>query len=349
MDARELEDLSFRCLEGCGFCCTFPAEVSTRELGLLRARLKPKPVSVMFAGDRTHLQLQNKCGACTLLERRACGVYDLRPAHCRYFPFHVHFAEQPQIYVNRTCRGVERAEGANTRAAFHEQVMAIARPEDIAGHEKAAREAYGTFKRKALRANAWGDVDAATQRALEAGASMFTGAWVEDACRRADEPATADEAWDDALGPFEADDVTKRPFYLAPDLRWITFHRVEEDKLDVLEMDEKGALTIIGGMDAVRAWRDPPAEARAGLFAYAQRLTERRSFAGSVYALVDTLDYAVDVESATLLRLAEMVTDLALRVRVLEGLDVPVAQLPDEAERFYDTTFLDAPTIGGWL
>ncbi|HWH09010.1 MAG TPA: hypothetical protein VNX21_07400, partial [Candidatus Thermoplasmatota archaeon] len=75
----------------------------------------------------------------------------------------------------------------------------------------------------------------------------------------------------------------------------------------------------------------------------------RRAFAGSVYALVDDADYAMTVEEATWARLAEVGADLAVRARVLRDLGTPEAALVDEADRFHDSAFLDAPTIGGWL
>ncbi|HWH08276.1 MAG TPA: YkgJ family cysteine cluster protein, partial [Candidatus Thermoplasmatota archaeon] len=162
LHAEELRGSTFTCLPGCGFCCTFPPEVSTRELALLRKRL---PVRVTSDGERSHLALHNKCGACTLLERRECQAYDLRPAHCRYFPFHVHFAPDPEVYVNYTCRGVARAGDGDLTAAFRASVLAVARPDEWARHEQAARETYGEFERRARRAGAWGDVDAVLARA----------------------------------------------------------------------------------------------------------------------------------------------------------------------------------------
>ena len=338
----ELADRRFACLEGCGYCCTFQPEVSGRELALLRARLAPKPVAVAVGEGRTYLRLHNQCGACTLLSRRACQAYDLRPAHCRYFPFHLHFADETEAYVNYTCRGVETEPGASLADAFRRSVLDVASAGEIAQHEKLAKEAYGAFTRKARRGGVWGSVDAVLARADLA--NLLTRRGVEDAIRAGGDDADADGAWDDALDPFGEDDVTRRPFYLAPDLRWITFAR-GDDALQVLAMDEQGALDPVGRIDLQEAWQDAPAD----LAPYFARLTKRRLFTGSVYALVDESEYATSVEQATWLRLAEVAADLAVRAWVLREMRVAPAALADESARFYDSTFLDSPTIGGYL
>lgn len=349
METRELAGKRFRCLEGCGFCCTFQPEVSTRELALLRARFKPQPVAVAVGEGRTYLQLQNKCGACTLLTRRGCSAYDLRPAHCRYFPFHVHFGETAEVYVNQTCRGVEAMPGGDLSAEFKASVLDVAPPEELKEHERAARETYGEFRRKARRAGAWGEVGPVVAAALAEGPGAFSGRWVEEACRRGGEPATLAEALDDALAPFRADEVTKRPFHLAPDLRWLTFEAAGPGVFTLLQMDEAGALEPVGRVEGLSAWEDVPPAVAAGLVPYLAHLAGRQLFTGSVYALVDDAEYGTTVEQAAWLRLAEVVVDLMVRARVLRAMGVPEADLPAEVVRFYDSTFLDAPTIGGFL
>jgi hypothetical protein len=143
-----------------------------------------------------------------------------------------------------------------------------------------------------------------------------------------------------AMAPFGNPDVTKRPFYLAPDLRWLTFERDGEDALTLLLMDEKGELLPQGRVV-------PEDGSSATLMPYLERLTRRGSFAGSVYDIVDESEYETTMEEATRERLAELGEDLALRAGILRAMGA--ADITDEVARFYDTTFLDASTIGGWL
>jgi len=344
LDASELSGRSFACLEGCGFCCTFQPEASQRELALLRGRLRPKPLAVVVGDGRSYLGLHNKCGACTLLERRACTQYDLRPAHCRYFPFHVHFGRTAEAYVNYTCRGVERKAGGDLRAPFASQVLANAREAEVADHVRGSREAYAMFERNARRLGAWGDVAATAREALGAGVGaggVFTRVWLERAIERANDTATPDEMVEDALAPFSVDDLTKRPFYLAPDLRWLTF----DGPTRVREMDERGELVPVQEIPPLAGWADVDAD----LVPYVGELTERGVFEGGVFALVDDQEYETSVEEATWWRLAEIVVDLAVRARILAAMGVAPDRVPDETARFYDTTFLDSESIGGFL
>lgn len=339
--ARELEGKAFTCLAGCGFCCTFQPEASQRELALLRQRLHPRPLPVVVGGDRTYLALHNKCGACTLLAARECQAYDLRPAHCRYFPFHVHFGVRPEVYVNMTCRGVVHAEGgADLHGAYAAAVLATMRPDDWERHEREARETYAAFERNARKAGAWGDARAVAAAALAA-PDFGERAWMERALERGGEESTPDEMIADALLPFSAADVTRRPFYLAPDLAWLTFDGPQR----LVAMDEQGRLTPVRDLPTLVGWRDVAVDLRV----YLSQLVARDVFVGSVYALVDEHEYGTTVEEATWFRLAEIVADLNVRARILDAIGVPAREMPDELVRFYDSTFLDAPTIGGFL
>jgi Fe-S-cluster containining protein len=348
VDTRELEGAAFRCLPGCGFCCTFPPEVSTREVALLRRRLEPRSVPLATDGERRFLALQNRCGACALLSARACAAYDERPAHCRYFPFHLHFGEEPGVSVNYSCRGVERRPGARLDDAFRASVLDVAKERDLRERDQEARATFAEFQRRARRAGAWGDARATARGALDRlGASLLSGDGVEIAAQRAGETLARDAWHDDAMRPFGADDVAKRPFHLTADLQWLTFERRDGDRLRVMEMDEAGSLEAKGEVAGLGAWADPPAaEALAERVRF---LVGRPSFAGSVYAIVDDADYETTVEEAAWWRLGEIASDLAVRARVLAAMGIPSGQLADEAARFYDGAFLDAPTIGGWL
>lgn len=338
--ARELEGKAFSCLAGCGFCCTFEPEASQRELALLRARLKPRPLAVVSGGGRATLGLHNACGACTLLERRECQAYDLRPAHCRYFPFHVHFGTRPEVYVNMTCRGVEPTPGSDLREAFGAQVLANVKPAEWERHLKEGRETYATFERNARKAGAWGDARAVAAEAIAA-PHLGTRPWMERALERADDEATPEDMIADALAPFSARDVTKRPFYLAPDLEWLTF----EGPTRLVSMDEQGSLAPVRDLPHVTGWADVALDLRP----YLTELVARDVFLGGVYAIVDEQAYETTIEQATWFRLAEVVADLNVRVRVLEGVGVAPEAMPAELVRFYDSTFLDSPTIGGFL
>lgn len=333
MDARELRGLRYRCLEGCGFCCTFTPEVAHDELARLRQAFPKLPV-VRGDGGTLHLAFQGGCGACTLLSRRACTAYDLRPAHCRHFPFHVYFGRRTEVYVNRTCRGVEEDPAGNLAAEFQAQVFAVAKPHAIAEHERQARKVHAAFSANAEAAGVWGDVDAAARRAL-----LDPGLWTR---------AASEGSWDAALEPFQEEDVVARPFHLTADLRWLTFEARGGRTLQPLRMEEDGSLAPAGPPLEVEPQQLPPV-LLSQLQGILSRLLQRDHFAGTVFDAVDAAGYSIPVEAAAAQRVQEVAADLLVRCAILSRIGASEGELALEAERFLDAAFLDAPTIGGWL
>jgi Fe-S-cluster containining protein len=343
LDARELKGLRFACLEGCGFCCTFTPEIATDELARLRQRFPALPI--VRDEDRMRLAFQGGCGACTLLKARRCTAYDDRPAHCRYFPFHVHFGPGPEALVNRSCRGVEPDAAGDLSAAFAAQVQASAPAGAFERHAREAAAVYAEFEQNARTELAWGDALAAAQRLLAAGPSLLTP---EGLVAAAGGPQELAALLEDAWEPFHADDAVGRPFYLTKDLRWLGF-RAAKGLLAVEEMQEDGSMAPSARLvRPVSVPRLPPA-VLDGLHEVLLHLASRQAFKGQVYAAVDDLDYAVGVEEAAEARILGVAVELVLRAGLLKGLGIPDGELADEAWRFEDSAYLDHPTIGGWL
>ena len=330
MDLAELEGAAFRCLEGCGFCCTFAPEVAHDELARLRRRLPALPV-VRSPEGGMRLALQGGCGACTLLVRRACTAYGERPAHCRYFPFHLYFGRRTEAVLDRSCRGVTGHPGASLREAFGAQVLQVARPYALLEHEREARKVHQAFEANARQAGAWGDADAAAARMLADGV-----AWDGPEVRA---------AWEGAWEPFGLEDPVERPFHLDAALRWLTFH-AQGAVVVAQEMQEDGSLSEVARIPFVPEPAPAP-EGAAAIAAVLRRLVRRDCYFGSAAALVDGADYELGLEEAARLRLAAMACDLAVRAHLLAALGLPTDA--EELGRSYDAAFLDAPTIGGWL
>ena len=341
LDVADLAGLRYRCLEGCGFCCTFTPEVSSEELARLRTRFPRLPV-VASEDDETrrHIAFKGGCGACTLLERRACSAYDLRPAHCRHFPFHVHYGRTASALVNRSCRGVEADPAGDLKATFQADVLAHVKEHDLAGAAEDAQAVFRQWDENCKAAGVSGDA-VAEARAVLAGDLSWPG------LRRLASGIGVpfDELWASILEPLAFEDVVSRPFYLAADLRWFTFDG-KDGRLSVLEMDESGSLK------AVKALKPPKVD--SGLSAEQLRrvvgfFVARAPFEGQVAWLVDDTDYQLPVAEAARLRVLELCLEAQWRAQVLWQLGVPEDQMEAEAERFLDGAFLDAPTIAGWL
>lgn len=345
IDLADLAGLRYRCLEGCGFCCTFTPEVSSEELARLRTRFPALPVATGEDDDRRHIAFQGGCGACTLLQRRACSAYDLRPAHCRYFPFHVHFGRGATALVNRSCRGVEPDAAASTEAAFRADVLGHAKAHEIASSTEEAAAVFDQFDDNCGDAGVSGDALAQAHEAL--GDLSWPG------LRRlaAAIGVPFDELWASILEPLSFEDVVSRPFYLGADLRWLTFEaKADPGKaphaLAALEMDETGQLSAVKALKPLKvdSGLGPDALQRVVRF-----FVERAPFEGQVAWLVDDTDYQMPVADAARLRVLELALEAQWRAQVLWQLGVPQERMEEEVGRFLDGAYLDAPTIGGWL
>ena len=346
--AGELTGLRYRCLEDCGFCCTFTAEVSPPELATLRSKFPTLPVA--RSSDMTLLGLQGGCGACTLLSaERRCTAYDERPAHCRYFPFHVYFGRRTEVYVNRCCRGVEVDPVGDLQAEYDAQVGSLVPAFRIRKEQERAATVLRAFERNAKAAGAWGDVDAEIARLLRRGATWFTPpAWPPTPTGEDVEAGSAAEAWQVALAAFQAADAVARPYHLAADLRWLGF-QANGDRIVAQTLGDDGTLTTLRDLGTFADWPDLPGPVRDGLAGVMSRLATRDLLAGSIFHLVDDTDYAITVADAAEIRFADLAAGLAIRADILHRLGIAWEQVPAEAERFYDSAFLDHPTIGGWL
>jgi len=347
MDRGELSGLRYRCLEDCGFCCTFTPEVNAPELAKLRSKFPALPVT--RSGDMTLIAPQGGCGACTLLKDRRCTSYEERPAHCRYFPFHVYFGRRMEVYVNRCCRGVEVAAEGNLEAEFDAQVTANTKSFRLEREQERADSVHKAFRTVAKQAGMWGDVDLEVAKQLRRGTAWFRPeTWPATPTGAPDEAGSPQEAWQLALAPLGAEDPIVRPYHLGPDLRWLGFRTQGADVI-AETLSEDGKLQEFANLGPIPDWPQLPEPVQEGLVAVLQRLAGRDLMAGSVYHLVDETGYEVSVADAAAIRLGDMAADLALRAEILHRLGTPWSEVAAEAERFYDSAFLDTPTIGGWL
>lgn len=348
MQTQELAGLRYRCLEECGYCCTFTPEVSGPEYAKLKQSFPTLPVT--RSGEMLLLTFQGSCGACTLLKDKRCTAYEDRPAHCRYFPFHVYFGRKSEAYVNRCCRGVEPAPGGDLATEFKGQVLERTPTQRLAKEQARADSVHKLFEKTARQAGAWGDVDQAIATQLKRGTNWFRPAtWPATPTGADDEAGSPDEAWELALAPFAAADPVMRPFHLTSDLVWLGFRLNDEQELLAETLSEKGELSPHENLGQFPSWPVLPPNVEQGLAAILQRLATRDLMAGSIYFLVDDTGYEVSVADATAIRFGDIAADLALRAAILHRMGIEWEDVPAEAERFYDSAFLDSPTIGGWL
>lgn len=325
---------SFACLEGCGFCCTYPPEVSEEEMARVeQATGLTSPATSPSGTDR--LPLQGECGACALLEDRRCTAYDERPMHCRLFPFHVYLGRTVEIYADRVCPGldpdidqlgeparqatpheIDQAIEAAMEAAWLERLQAM--------HEESLR-VHAEFEKIAREEGVWADPEAAIEAARE-------------------QASVTPEAWNTALDTFRADDPAADPAMVLPgkDFEWRAWH-LEDATFTRYRFTETGEREVVGQTSVPSGDEEAGPACRDVL----EQLASYECFAGMVFDRVDAARYEVPLSDAAQAEADDVLAELAVRAHLLEAEGVPVNQRWLSAA--YEPAFYDPLTIGAWL
>lgn len=323
----------FACLDGCGFCCTYPPQVVDDELDALEEQTDGLSVGVGPDGGQ-HLALQGDCGGCTLLEDRRCTAYDARPMHCRLFPFHVYIGRRVEVYANQVCPGLDpepeqlgdaaQADTVDIRGALS-RVFPAARLSDLETKRADALEAYDAFEANAREAGVW----------------VPPGEAIDEARERAQ---VTREAWRAALAPYQPDDDAALPTMVLPreGFPWRAW-RLDEHTFTAFELAEDGTLDPVGEVPEPSI-REPVPEA---CFPVLERLTGYACFVGNVFDRVDHARYDVHVRDAALGEANEVLAELAVRAHLLEAEGLPAT--PRWLAAAYEPAFFDRPSIGAWL
>lgn len=366
IDARELSDQSFRCVEGCGFCCLCPAGLSPAEAGLLSTDPSTRHGVTDAQGrheGEASLRLAGGTGACVFLSAdRRCGIYDRRPRPCRAFPYSTHLLEGVQVSLNRACPGTwPEAGGKAALAGFDPR--AFLSPEAEARAEEAKR-VFEAFRARASAAGAFVAAEELRERhAWIPGAlslSILVGALSDvELARDVARPPSAGDAR--ALrrvraqilrAGFGEPDAIDFPIRVTRSLAWEAY-RLQGGFVRRLALHADGRLLPTGQV-SVRTldWlpADPPAQRLAQ--EHARVLLGRDHLYGLACWVVDRAEYRVNLAQAFEREYWNALGDLWLRASLLarfEGSDAIDARVMQEGVMFFDMDFLDNPTIGGVL
>jgi Fe-S-cluster containining protein len=324
----------FACLEGCGFCCTYPPEVTDGDAAAIREATGLDSFDETARGTQ-RLPLQGGCGGCALLDERRCTACELRPEHCRLFPFHVYFSRTVEMHADRVCPGLDpddrhglpatEADPVDLSDALAGAVESVD-VDELRSHYERALATHETFEEIARAEGAWTDPDEARRDAL------------------ADLDAPSDEAFERALEPLASDETVNLPTMVldGPDFTYRAW-RVDGGEIAHLRFEEAGEVTEVGRVDSP----DPPETLADPIRSVAKRLAGYECFVGAALDRVDAAGSATRVDEAVRRTVDDVVASLALREPLLqaEGLDVTRENLA----RAYEPAFYDLSTIGGWL
>ncbi|HLE96512.1 MAG TPA: YkgJ family cysteine cluster protein [Candidatus Thermoplasmatota archaeon] len=358
MDASDAAGLTFRCIEGCGFCCTTaPGLLAGEERALPRALVERKPDGA--------LGLRLEGAACAALDgARRCTVYEARPSTCRQFPVHLHALDEVQVTLHRGCPGLAASGGDEPASAL----VAAATARLTTGAETEARRArdnWREFRRRARISGLWDEPTAL--RAAVAGIvpGLWTGAGIERIYAAVED---GDLVAEDAVAAFEGATVeTKAPALLA-DVAAETFEGELPQVVDPAGFRWLRAKWAAGRLALADArgpqqpaasfalhelplWRFRDGAERACADAVV-RLAGRDLALGAAARLVDVTGYQVTFASAFLRVVADQAAGIALRSALLTasaGKEASGREDASLAVAWQETAFLALPTVGAVL
>lgn len=357
LDAADAEGLAFRCLEGCGFCCTTAP-------GLLPGEERRFPHGLVERRPGGALGLRLAGTACAALDdARRCGVYDARPSACRQFPVHLHALEDVQATLHRGCPGLG-ASGDVTAAALVADAAGRLTPR-AETEARRARENWREFRRRARLAGLW-DEPAELRAAVAAIAPRVGSRVALERLYAAVEDG--DLVASDAVAAFEAAEVETKadriladvaeetfagdlPQLVHPEgLRWLRATWAS-GRLALVEARSPAPARVSFALDDLPLWKVDDAARRAWADAVV-RLAGRDLALGAAARLVDMTGYQVTFASAFLRVAADQSAGLALRTALLAaaaGKKVAGAEEARVAAAWQETAFLALPTVGAVL
>lgn len=361
VEASELRGRTFRCLEGCGFCCLAQPGLSAEE----RARFRgPLAKAVAPSGDA--LRVVGQAGPCALLSGdRACTQYALRPRGCRSFPFHTTLGWRVQVNLNRGCPGTWAGGPAAARGFAPAEALPPG-PEAVAA-ARAGRAAWAQFRAQARQAGVYEAPRGVRRRMLallpllQDEAGLAAGLALADAGLPVTEgnlrrglgrvPVAGLEEFlrQQARATFSQRDAKRLPLYVAPeDFTWYAF-RFRGEAVERCAIGAGGALRPQGAvpLDPLLLPRD--AAASRVFAAHARVVADRDLLYALAAFMLDRLGYGEPLASAALRESCAALGDLWVRAGLLARFD-GAARIDEAAMArgvaFFDMDFLNAPTLG---
>ncbi len=236
-DLTLLEGMKFCCLEGCGFCCSYPAEVKEYECSFSHIRkVDPDALKKWETDDPLFcnvftMKQYNDIGACIFLkEDKRCGIYSIRSILCKTYPIKIFFGWRIQLYTSMACRGVVEAAGSSELLQQGKKVLA-----DIPAHvlQRLGSEAQ-------LMYSSLPDIldNYMPPETLQAELLAYAQGMVIDPV------IVSQEHIIDLESQLASGDIIDLPAYLAEDLKWLVF-KLENDQLLTMVLKRTGETETI--------------------------------------------------------------------------------------------------------
>ena len=374
IDATELKNKSYQCLDNCAMCCLCQPELSEDELARfqkhgLTAGLTREHIQGYTSDQPTAIKLQGGNGACHFLDERRCTIHEQRPAFCRQFPVHVHALHRIQLNGNLSCRGINL--GGDTLIQHGEEILSSISEEMKSQVLEEVSQRLSQFQENAQESGVYQspEIIRETANALlphlaEAGGIGRLLAFADSEPVIGDMPPAeiiemiigCDPAEDlqevASQGNYEhlnLDNPAGLPVYVGSDFQWLVY-RSEDSQIVFYKLEPDGALEKYESFHL----KDielllPDAKAMTVFVGYAALLNSRDQFLGYAYQVCDDQEYAYDLMTVYLGLLATTLLDLWWRsclIGKLLGKKELDKELAKEGIMAFDMDCLDMPTMG---
>lgn len=368
IDYSEVVGKKVECPKECGMCCLCQPEVLPEERNFFRSKHPKEMVKSKCEDHHFALAMKKGRGSCTFLNGRRCDIYPNRPLFCRQFPFHFYLSDRVKVELDLSCRGIWSGNGVDAQAEAKALVEA-ATEKRFATVLRESSDVYKEFYDICKETGVIAD-PSVLRMSVSENLSNFTDlaylakvmeVSLEEPRMTTLNPIVADSKYDmaeleeaardAAMGSMSSEDPMSIPVYCDREWNWNMFIS-HEDKIEWAIMDDDGDLHSKGFVDPKDVkLKQPDEEGRKVLMEYISVLNGRDSFLGTVFYLMDQLEYEDDMANTYYGSMAVTVLDLLWRASMLDhfmGTGMGADGIK-EAIIFYDMDRLDAPTIGAFV
>ncbi|WP_407356184.1 YkgJ family cysteine cluster protein [Methanolobus sp. WCC5] len=341
-DFTPLKGLRFKCLEGCGFCCSFPAEVRIWErnfpviLGKNREAFRNWDEEHPWLNGIYTFRQHNDRGACIFLEDdKRCGIYDSRALLCRTFPVKFFFGWRLQLYPSMSCRGFSKDEGSDM-IYLGKKAMGEIPPDRMDEMLERSGKMYESLPAKLGN---YVPPQILQKMLLEYLDTMSYGSW---------------DVNDPAIMEFEAelssDNFIDLPVYLTEDLDWQLF-KLENGYVKRLQMNSKGETKYIGRIVySDLTMKKLSFEAIGAISAYLRLLVLTDHFIGVIYQkAIMQRDKRVQLADLALNELEKVRGIFLLKASLLaefKGQELITKKIVADTIVLYDSYLATVPAFG---
>jgi Fe-S-cluster containining protein len=275
IDFTPLKGIKFNCLDGCGFCCSFPAEV--REWEKYFPMILEKNGTAFRKWENGHsclngiftMRQQDEKGACIFLcDDKKCGIYDIRSLLCRIFPVKFFFGWRLQLYPSMSCRGFSKDEKSDMMRLGKETIEELS----LGFIENMLKESKAMYADLSVRLENYIAPDVLQSMLLEyAGEMEFSLSNISSASRAGFEAELSSDCFIDL------------PSYLTKDLQWQVF-KLENGLVRRILLKQTGETEHVDSMlYSCLTVRTLSSDAVEAVKRYMRVITSTDHFIGMVY------------------------------------------------------------------